>query len=200
MASQMEERGQFGASRIEGDAAKSPIMIVLAGLPGCGKSNFCFDLFEEQDASSPWVVVCQDTLGTRKRCEDAVKEALVSGHRVVVDRCNQSVAQRKHWVDLANEHWPFKEAEKLADVTCLYFNTPYDVCVARCKARDDHPTVSSADAEKIIGCQAKEFQKPTLDEGFCSIVTMEPGDTPFYREIVRKMAQPYDARDPTLRV
>jgi predicted kinase len=73
-------------SAIEGDFDKEPCMVVLAGLPGCGKSHFCYELFEEQSVLSPWVHVCQDTLGSRHACEQSVKEALISGRRVVIDR------------------------------------------------------------------------------------------------------------------
>ena len=87
---------------IEGDIAKEPVMVVLVGLPGSGKSHFCLDLFEEQGSSEHadkgWVHVCQDTLGTRKRCEALVTETLESGRRVIIDRCNQSVEQRKVYI------------------------------------------------------------------------------------------------------
>ena len=78
---------------IEGDIDKQPVMVVLYGLPGAGKSQFCFDLFEEekQDLSSRWTVICQDKLGSRERCIQEATRALSSGHRVVVDRCNGTV-------------------------------------------------------------------------------------------------------------
>jgi hypothetical protein len=166
-------------------------------------------LFEEEDAKSTWVVVCQDTLKTRKRCEEVAKDALISGHRVVVDRGNMSKEQRAHWVKLAHEHWPF---ENKGSIMCLHFDTPYGECVRRCQVMEDHPTVPPAEAEKVVspplastpcfmcdqltanvqkkvGCQAAAWEEPSLDEGFSSIVTLKPPDVPFYRDLVMKLAK-----------
>ena len=188
MAEQTDVQSAMG-SKVRGDFSKEPILVVLTGLPGCGKSNFCYDLFEEQSSESPWVVICQDTLGTRKRCIDACKEALISGKRVIIDRCNQSVEQRAWWIDLANKHWPFKNSTEPACIFCVDFNTPFDLCVARTKARGDHPTVPSHEAEKIIACQAKEWEVPTLKEGFTAVVSVEDNDTEFYRQLVMKLSK-----------
>lgn len=85
---------------------------------------------EKQDPSSRWTVICQDKLGTRARCIQEAKEALSSGHRVIIDRCNGTIEQRKVWIDLAKEHWPNKDLTltALPHVMCINFDTDYDLC------------------------------------------------------------------------
>lgn len=69
---------------IVGDYSKDPVVVVLSGLPGCGKSHFCLDLLEDSDdEASKWVVVSQDSLGNRKRCEQVVHDALSQGKLIV---------------------------------------------------------------------------------------------------------------------
>ena len=172
---------------IVGDLSKDPVMVILVGMPGCGKSHFCYELFEEQDGTSPWKHVCQDELGTRKRCHEAVQNALISGHRVVVDRCNMSREQRAQWIEMAQQHWPFGDG---ANVMCVSFNTPFDTCVARCAARDDHPTVPAGDAEKICACQCKEWEKPTLEEGFSAYLSLKPENTALHKMLIQKLGKP----------
>lgn len=180
----------------EGDFSKDPVMLVLTGLPGSGKSNFCYDLVTseqgQEGSKSPWVVVCQDELGTRKRCEAAVREALHAGHRVVIDRCNQSVEQRKTWIDLAHECWPKSDMtfNKSPDIFCISFDTPFDLCVERSAARNDHPTVAAADALKVCKCQSKEWENPTLGEGFACHVVVRPSDPGMYQALIDKLDKP----------
>jgi len=45
-----------------------------------------------------WACVNQDTLGSRRRCEEECAAALAAGRRVVIDRTNIDEAQRAHWL------------------------------------------------------------------------------------------------------
>jgi hypothetical protein len=45
-------------------------MIVLVGIPGSGKS-FVANIFKNEG----WIVVCQDELGDRRKCEAAARQA-----------------------------------------------------------------------------------------------------------------------------
>ena len=44
--------------------------------------------------------MCQDSLGSRQACEDAVTDLMKRGRRCVVDRCNHTNQQRDLWIDL----------------------------------------------------------------------------------------------------
>jgi predicted kinase len=163
----------------------------LFSVEGSGKSRFCYDLFEEEDASSTWVIASQDTLGSRKRCEEVAMEALVSGHRVVIDRCNMSSQQRSTWVKLAQKHWPFANKNS---IWCLHFDIPVEECIARCKnGKEGHQTVSCEEAEKVVMHQAREWEAPTLDEGFSAVVTFRTGDGDFYRNTVKNLGKVLEA-------
>eukprot|EP01048_Picozoa_sp_COSAG05_P026299 COSAG05_NODE_7103_length_855_cov_1.582011_1_plen_65_part_10 len=63
-----------------------PQVIVLAGLPGSGKSTFAAALIEQGSAAGQFARVCQDVLKTKKKCESAAADALASGISPVIDR------------------------------------------------------------------------------------------------------------------
>lgn len=71
-----------------------PVMLVLVGIPGSGKSTFAQSLVQRSKApDSPmrWVAVNQDTIGkgkrgTREQCINAASAALIAGASVIVDR------------------------------------------------------------------------------------------------------------------
>lgn len=144
---------------------------------------------EKQDPSSRWTIICQDKLGTRERCIQEAIAALSSGHRVVIDRCNATVAQRKIWTDLVKEHWQLKDVPP--HVFCINFDTDYNLCVARCNERDDHPTIPPGQAEKVVACQAKDREPPNLEkEGFTALVTLKDNDAPTYCKLIEQLAKP----------
>merc|ERR1719329_1077518 len=69
-----------------GSEAKAALrVLVLCGLPGSGKSTLAARLQRELG----WMVVNQDTLGSRQACMKVTRDALKSpSGRVVIDRCN----------------------------------------------------------------------------------------------------------------
>lgn len=112
---------------------------------------------------------------------------------MIVDRCNESVQQRKIWIDLARASWPSNDETftKKLEIFSLNFDTPFEVCVERCASRDDHPTVPSGDATKIISCQAKEWEPPSLEEGFTALINLKHSDDKaFYRSVIEKLSKP----------
>lgn len=47
------------------------------------------------------MLVLQDKLGNRKKCENAAVDALQAGREVVIDRCNFDKGQRAVWINIA---------------------------------------------------------------------------------------------------
>ena len=87
-----------GSESAAADGVVKPpqLILVLVGLPGSGKSYFASKL--EKESFSQYVRVNQDSLGTRKKCETACRQALSKGKSVIIDRCNFDKQQREHWL------------------------------------------------------------------------------------------------------
>lgn len=77
----------------------TPFMILLVGCPGSGKSHFARQL--EQSVPSKYVRVNQDTLGSRKRCEEMTRNVLLQKKCPIIDRCNFDESQRAHFLEIA---------------------------------------------------------------------------------------------------
>ena len=68
-------------------------VLVLVGIPGSGKSHFASRL--EGAMPHKFVRVNQDSLKTRKKCEDLCRRTLSQGKVAIVDRTNFDFSQRK---------------------------------------------------------------------------------------------------------
>ncbi|KAJ2507688.1 DNA kinase/phosphatase Pnk1, partial [Coemansia sp. RSA 2052] len=78
-------------------AQKSGLLVLLVGPPACGKSTFA----AMHLAPLGFECVNMDTLGTRKKCTDAVKAALEAGRLVAVDNTNPDPASRGSFISIA---------------------------------------------------------------------------------------------------
>ncbi|KAJ2741278.1 hypothetical protein GGI20_005300 [Coemansia sp. BCRC 34301] len=76
---------------------KSGLLVLLVGPPACGKSTFA----STHLAPLGFECVNMDTLGTRKKCTDAVKKALEAGRFVVVDNTNPDSTSRGSFIAIA---------------------------------------------------------------------------------------------------
>ena len=140
-----------------------PRLIVLAGLPGSGKSSLAAALEKRG-----WAVVNQDSLGNRRKCERACARAFERGDRVVIDRCNHDRSQRAHWTRiLERAGGGYKVA--------VWLTTPVDSCVERVLARPVHPTLAGPGAEKVVRNFEKSFDPPGDDE-VDAIIKLAPTD------------------------
>lgn len=132
-------------------------MIILVGLPGSGKSTYA-KLLEKKG----YVVISQDTLGDRKKCIRATREALLNGKSVVIDRTNVSKKQRRFFLDIAEEFDILCE--------CHILNSNPGICLERVKNRKGHPTMplemSDEEKSEIIQFFATDYETPTYLEGF----------------------------------
>lgn len=160
---------------------RRPLVLLLVGIPGSGKSHFASRLEAGSSSnhrrhggspSSPphgtgrrttarlFVRVNQDALGSRRRCEDVARSALAGGGgnndassvAVVIDRCNFDADQRRTWIDMAHE--------MEADVECVIFDFDRDVCIERCRRRRGHETIRPSEAAMIVSRMAGSFRPP----------------------------------------
>ena len=137
----------------------TPCMIVLAGIPGCGKSTFAKSL--ESVAPHYYVRINQDTLGSRKKCQEAARRALSQHKCPVIDRCNFDATQRRHFMDIAREY--------NVAVHCISLELPMQECVQRCEARPNHETIPKGQERQVVNRMMSNFQVPHRHEGFQSV-------------------------------
>jgi atypical dual specificity phosphatase len=81
---------------VEGELEPENDLFILVGLPGSGKSWFSRALVARN--AKGWTHICQDDSGSRSFSETEIGRA--SG-RVLLDRCNTALDERKTWLKLA---------------------------------------------------------------------------------------------------
>ena len=154
-----------------------PYVLMLMGLPGSGKSTIADKLQELE----PWkyVRVNQDTLGDRHACLKLAEQVLSERKCPVIDRCHASFKNRK----------PFHQLAKSLDVSVdiLIVDAPFSICLERCQLRQDHPTVSLAEASRILGCVRKEWKLPGKNENARQTWTISGIEDPRFPQLCRQL-------------
>jgi hypothetical protein len=159
-----------------------PHLILLVGMPGSGKSTFSSQL-----NPATWTVINQDTLKSRRACEEAVKKTYrrvgvppTTPANICIDRCNFDPSQRKHWIVLAQQYNVATQ-----DICAVVLDVPVATAIERVQKRRHHPTLKPG--KESIGI-VKKFQyllqMPTLNEGIGSIVALRPTDEAVVMELV----------------
>ena len=106
-------------------------LLVLCGLPGSGKST----LAQRLGIGGNWVVVNQDSLGSRQACMKEARAALRRPNgRIVIDRCNVNVAQRAIWTQLAVQDFDLEPGQ----MGCVWLDVPDHECGRRVLRRFAH--------------------------------------------------------------
>ncbi len=85
-------------------AGAAPVVVILVGVPGSGKSTFCARLIAK--GNTTWVRVNQDSIsngrrGSKQQCLAAARDAVLAGHSCIMDRCHQDAQQRSDFIKLA---------------------------------------------------------------------------------------------------
>ncbi|KAL6771120.1 hypothetical protein ACKKBF_B33995 [Auxenochlorella protothecoides x Auxenochlorella symbiontica] len=117
-----------------GGASPPPVMLIMIGIQGSGKSTFAESLIT--GSRLKWARVNQDSIagpgkaGTRHQCVDAARKALQAGTSVIVDRCNPNPKQREDFCRLARELG--------VQVHCVVLDLPHNTCVERVLRRTAH--------------------------------------------------------------
>lgn len=143
-----------------------PVMVILVGAPGSGKSTFC----EHVMGSSlrPWTRICQDTInngkaGTKPQCLKRAAAALKEGKSVFIDRCNLDKEQRSDFVKL--------DCGAQVDVHAVVLDLPAQLCISRSVKRTGHEgNLQGGKAAAVVNRMLQKKELPKLNEGFARIV------------------------------
>ncbi|KAI1310280.1 hypothetical protein EDD11_003749 [Mortierella claussenii] len=173
-----KERPSF---QISGSPLESaPKLVILAGLPGSGKSHVVTTLLQE--LPEHFVRISQDELGSRAVCERLLAQSMrhqqqslaVRGPKkalpmtIFVDRCNPTIAERKEWYEVAFQP---------DDTAMIWFSRGVEQCIERVDSRESHPTVAAGMGSKVVRSFAKGFEFPNLSkEGSWCQTLVEIGD------------------------
>jgi bifunctional polynucleotide phosphatase/kinase len=146
---------------------KSKHLIILVGQPASGKSTFAKYITNSDTYSDKYVIVNQDTLKTRPKCEKALVAAFKDNKSVVVDRQNYMSSDRSKWTELA------RKSGASAFFT-VHFDTP-DLVSKHLNNYRCQVTGSPVIPTMVYRTYAKNFEKPTTNEGFTSTYTVKFG-------------------------
>ena len=140
----------------------TPILLILVGVQGSGKSTFTKYLTDNSDGR--WCQFSQDTIkdggpGTRQAVEQAAKEALKRGKNVVIDRMHLDSEQRGHFVQIG------KECQ--VSIHALVMLASKEDVSDRVKKRTNHPgKVEGENGARIAVSSVSKLIYPSYDEGF----------------------------------
>lgn len=150
-------------------AGAAPVVVILVGVPGSGKSTFCARLIAK--GNTTWVRVNQDSIsngrrGSKQQCLAAARNAVLAGHSCILDRCHQDAQQRSDFIKLA--------AGLQSEAHAVVLGLPAKVCAGRAAARVDHEGgVQGPSAPRIVHMRHSQLVKagpPTKAEGLTSIM------------------------------
>jgi len=148
-----------------GGYLSGPILLILIGVQGSGKSSFSQSLID--NSCGRWCQFSQDTIrngqpGTRQEVETAAKEAIRNGKNVVIDRMHLDAEQRNHFLQLG----------KLCRVPVhgLVLMASKEEVEDRVKRRVNHPgKVEGDNGARIAVASLSRLVPPKYDEGFALI-------------------------------
>ncbi|XP_004302540.1 PREDICTED: transcription factor bHLH140 [Fragaria vesca subsp. vesca] len=149
-------------TKVDQETQAKPIIVILMGAPGSGKSTFC----EQVMGSSirPWVRICQDTIkngkaGTKAQCIESARSALREGKSVFIDRCNLEKEQRDEFAKLGGSGQ--------VDVHAVVLDLPAKVCISRSVKRTGHEgNLQGGKAAAVVNRMLQKKEFPKLSEGY----------------------------------
>jgi predicted kinase len=146
---------------------RGPVLILLVGVPGSGKSTWAY-----RNAQSA-IVVSQDDLidaitpsgfdrsarPIYAAAEEAIaRSALSAGRAVIIDRTNRTRSLRRRWLTIARE----ARCPVVAIVMCADLET--------CRDRNNSRTGPRSVCETRMNRMIAVFETPEPDEGFDAVL------------------------------
>ncbi|KAI0895151.1 PNK3P-domain-containing protein [Annulohypoxylon nitens] len=136
-----------------------PMMIVLVGLPGAGKSTFYRRVLQDHE----FVRLEARSYKSRQDFTLVVDEVVAQRIPVVIDDLNIEVESRATWISIAAKHE--------ASVDAFWFTSPPNLCLHNDSVREFGGPLMNLEHRDVyprlqFNDLVPRFQKPTISEGF----------------------------------
>ena len=136
-----------------------PVMAIMTGIQGSGKSTFCKNYLSAYDR------INLDTLHTRNKENIAIDEAFRAGNDMVIDNTNPTVEDRKKYI--------LKAKENRYKIACYFMQSRIQECIARNEQREGKEKVPTI----AITATSKKLEMPSYEEGFDELYFVRITDT-----------------------
>ncbi|KAI3386527.1 hypothetical protein SNEBB_006061 [Seison nebaliae] len=136
-------------------------MIILVGMPACGKTTFV----KEYLLPFYYSHINRDTLKTAKKCLEEAEKNLKMKKSVVIDNTSPSISTRSLYLDLAKKY--------KCKCRSFYFDVPINVTnhlnsLRQLQTNGDVKKISSV-AYNVF---KSKYEKPTINEGFNEVLSI----------------------------
>jgi len=144
-------------------------IIILTGFPGSGKTTYCRERLPDYIRISLYELI-RMVGGNKKVAKKlemkCIERTLDMGFNVVIDRANLTGRRRKKIIDFARK--------KNVHVKAVWFSVEEHIWQERNKRRKSPEKESSPRvSEHEIEAMKKEFEEPSVNEGFDELVIVK---------------------------
>jgi bifunctional polynucleotide phosphatase/kinase len=147
-----EEIFPFQTKQVTIECSKEKELVILVGLPGSGKTSIVNNHFKS------YCVLSGDLLKTHKKILMSLQKNIKLDKSIIIDATNPTIAKRSEYIKIAQAN--------NVKIRCIHVNTSFEESLQRNNTRD-------MPVPKIVYYMyRKNFQEPTLSEGFYEINTI----------------------------